>query len=71
MTSFVLGNCVWTDDNGIYYSNGFKQCVLNKETNTWEINTWNGTNNLVGNCVWTDGTNIYYSNGNTYVLNKR
>lgn len=70
------GEYIWTDGTNIYYSysasDGTKQYVLNKETDTWEEKTWGGSNDFSAKGVWTDGTNIYSSAtyGGQYVLNK-
>ncbi|MCM1404723.1 MAG: hypothetical protein NC133_04485 [Prevotella sp.] len=65
----IVGNCVWSDGNSYYHSNGTDQYVLDVETQTWEIMNWNGLSNFFGRYVWTDGNNYYYSaNSDQYVL---
>lgn len=65
------GDCIWTDGENIYYSNGSNfQYVLNKTTHTWTRKTWYGYIPSDGSKIWSDGTNIYYSYGDTdqYIL---
>ena len=71
MDSFS-GHYIWKDNGIVYYSNGEEQYVLNKETSTWEVKTWNGLTNFTSYHTWTDGTAIYYSkdSSNQYVLNR-
>lgn len=61
---------IWTDGENIYYSDGSKQYVLDKETSTWKVKTWSGYTPEYAR-IWTDGKNIYYSQyENQYVLDK-
>ena len=79
----IEGNCIWSDGENIYYSNGSENYKLNKETNTWEKMIWQELYNEQGNWnagnwkgynIWSDGENIYYNDsysGNySFKLNK-
>lgn len=63
---------LWFFKGNVYYSMGSdKQYILNQETNTWEVQTWNGDSDLWGAYFWTDGVNMYYLESNPdrqYVL---
>lgn len=68
------GEDIWTDGYNIYYDdlNG-RHKIFNKQTLTWEDNTW--TMPLTywpGRKVWTDGDNFYFSDGSyQFVLDKQ
>ena len=63
----IDGRFVWTDGDNYYYSLNANQYMLNKDTNAWEIVTWNFADeintNIFGRYVWSDGENIYYNAG--------
>ena len=66
--SFIDGDCVWTDNENIYYSSYSDQYVL-KENHTWEPMTWTGLTSFDGVDIWTDGEHTYYSHGSKqYIL---
>ena len=62
------GLSFWNDDNNLYVSTTEKQLVLNNETLTWEIKTWNGFTDIIASQIWNSNDKIYYSN--SYVLDK-
>ena len=62
------GLSFWNDDNNLYVSTTEKQLVLNDETLTWEIKTWNGFTDIIASQIWNSNDKIYYSN--SYVLDK-
>ena len=59
------GNCIQTDGDNIYSSNGEFQYVLNRDTNTWIGKVQNGMPIFDGEYIQSDGNNIYYSAGST------
>ena len=64
----TLGQYVWTDGIDTYFTQG-RTIVLNKNTNTWDLVTWNGDfypGN--GEQIWRKGNNTYYKN--THIFNK-
>lgn len=69
------GDCVWTDGDNFYISDGVygNQLVLDKETSTWYTKTWYGIDTLMldEQFIWSDGENVYFSVGaQQYVLDK-
>ena len=74
------GNRIWTDGDNIYNSyyntssKKYQHYVLDKNTSTWSVKTWNGYTNFVGESVWTaDGTDYYITSSganNGYILDK-
>lgn len=67
--TFSNGECIWTDGENVYYSEGETQYVLYGDT--WETKEWKGLTTFYGYRTWTNGENTYYSDGigYSYILN--